>query len=136
MLDAKLLESLTQLPSPTLTAYLETSPADSRNLRHPPGYLIWLKSQAKDLEGEIPEGERKTFRQQVERLEQQLTDNPPHARSLVIFAGPEVWQAIPLQVETEDELSWGPPSLTQMQWLVDEHRLCGVLLDGRNYGGS
>jgi hypothetical protein len=132
MLDTNLLESLTQLPSPTLTAYLETSPADSRNLRHPPGYLIWLKSRAKDLEGEIPEGERKTFRQQVQRLEQQLTDNPPQARSLVIFAGPEVWRAIPLQVETEDELSWGPPSLTQMQWLVDEHRLCGVVLADRS----
>jgi hypothetical protein len=50
MIDAKLVQSLPQLTPPVLTAYLETYSADSRNLRHPPRYLIWLKSQAKGLE--------------------------------------------------------------------------------------
>jgi Bacterial archaeo-eukaryotic release factor family 10 len=132
MLDTKLLESLPQIPPPVLTAYIETNPADSRNLRHPPGYLIWLKSQAKDIEGELPEGERKAFREQVQRLEEHLTQYPPRARSIVIFAGPEIWHAISLHVEAEDELFWGLPSLSQMLWLMDEHRLCGVVLADRS----
>ena len=132
MLDTKLLEALPQIPAPVLTAYLETNPADPRNLRHPPGYLIWLKSQARDIEENVPESERKTFREQIERLEEHLTQYPPRARSVVIFAGPEVWQAISLHVEAEDELFWGLPSLSQMLWLMDEHRLCGVVVADRS----
>jgi hypothetical protein len=132
MLDIKFVESLPQIPPPVLTAYLETNPADPRNLRHPPGYLIWLKSQAKDIERNVPESERKTFREQIQRLEEHLTQFPPRARSVVIFAGPEVWLAIPLHVEAEDELFWGLPSLSQMLWLMDEHRLCGVVLADRS----
>src|ERR1700730_12147308 len=107
MLNSKLLESFSQIPSPVLTAYLETNPADSRNLRHPPGYLIWLKSHASGMEGGVPEGQPKTFREQVQRGEEHLTQSPPRARSVVIFTGPEVLQAIPLQIEAENELSWG-----------------------------
>src|SRR5712671_4641981 len=132
MLDAKLLESLPHIPQPVLTAYLETNPADSRNLRHPPGYMIWLKSQAKDIEGEVPESERKAFREQVQRLEEHLTQYPPRSRSIVIFAGPEFWHAISLHVEAEDELFWGLPSLIQMLWLMSEHRLCGVVVADRS----
>jgi len=128
MLDTRLIQALPQIPAPVLTAYLETNPADPRNLRHPPGYLIWLKSQAKEFEESVPENERKSFREQVQRLEEYLTQYPPRARSLVIFAGPDVWHAFSLHVEAEDELFWGLPSLSQMLWLMDEHRLCGVVL--------
>jgi hypothetical protein len=131
MIDTRLIDSLPRVPQPVLTAYLETNPADSRNLRNPPGYLIWLKSQAKEIEKNLPKSERKTFRAQVDRLEEHLTLHPPRARSLVIFAGPAVWYAIPLHVQAEDELFWGLPSLSQMLWLMDEHRPCGVVLADR-----
>ena len=132
MLDTRLVNALFQIPGPVLTAYLETNPADPRNQRHPPAYLIWLKSQAKDVEETVPENERKTFREQIERLEEHLTQYPPRARSVLIFAGPKIWHAISLHVEAEDELFWGPPSLSQMLWLMDEHRLCGVVLADRS----
>jgi hypothetical protein len=77
MLDIKLIESLSQIPPPVLTAYLETNPAEFPNQRHPPGYLIWLKSQAKVIEGNVPESERKTFREQIQRLEEHLTRGFP-----------------------------------------------------------
>jgi hypothetical protein len=128
MPDAKLIQSLPQIPAPVLTAYLETNPTDSRNQRQPPGYLIWLKSQAKSLEEGVPQGERKIFREQVDRLKEYLRENPPHARSVVIFSGLEVWQSIPLRVDTKDELFWGLPSLTQLLWIMEEHRPCGVVL--------
>jgi hypothetical protein len=104
MPDAKLIQSLPQIPAPILTAYLETNPTDSRNQRQPPGYLIWLKSQAKSLEEGVPQGERKIFREQVDRLKEYL------------------------RVDTKDELFWGLPSLTQLLWIMEEHRPCGVVL--------
>ena len=132
MIDAKLVQSLPQITPPVLTAYLETNPADSRNLRHPARYLIWLKSQAKGLEEGLQKNELKALREQVHRLEEYLTENPPQARGVVFFAGPEVWQSIPLHVDTEDELSWGLPSLSQLLWLMEEHRPCGVVLADRS----
>src|SRR3984893_2562103 len=132
MLDTRLVDALPQIPGPVLTAYLETNPADPRNQRHPPAYLIWLKSQAKDVEDTVPESERKTFRGQIQRLEEHLTQYPPRARSVLIFAGPKIWHAISLHVEAENELFWGLPSLSQMLWLMDEHRLCGVVLADRS----
>jgi hypothetical protein len=77
MIDAKLVQSLPQIAPPVLTAYLETNPADSRNLRHPARYLIWLKSQAKGLEEGLQKNELKALREQVHRLEEYLTENPP-----------------------------------------------------------
>jgi peptide subunit release factor 1 (eRF1) len=132
MLDAKLVQSLPQIPAPVLTAYLETNPADSRNLRHPPGYLIWLKSQAKNLEERVPQAERKAFREQVQRLKEYLSGNPANTRGLVVFAGPQVWHLFLLRVQTENELFWGSPSLAQLLWLMEEHRPCGVVLVDRS----
>jgi hypothetical protein len=53
------------------------------------------------------------------------------SRALVLFSGPDVWEAIRLQVPVRDEIHWGKPSLQQMAWVLDEHRLRGaVLIDG------
>ncbi len=132
MLDAKLIHSLPQLPPPVLTAYLDTNPANSRNQGHPPGYLIWLKSRAKVIGSRAPQTEQKLFRQQCARVEDYLRNRPPHERGVVLFAGPNTWELLPLRVEVEDELHWGPPSLTQLLWLLDEHRPCGVVLADRS----
>ncbi len=132
MLDAKLLHSLPQLPQPILTAYLDTNPANPRNQGHPPGALIWLKSRARVLRSRIPKAEQKPFQEQVRRVEELLRNQPPRERGLVVFAGPESWQVIPLQVDVEDELHWGRPSLTQLLWLLDEHQPCGAALVDRS----
>lgn len=132
MLDAKLLHSLPQLPQPVLSAYLDTNPGNPRNQGHPPGALIWLKSRARVLRNRIPKAEQKLFQAQVKRVEELLRTQPPGERGVVIFAGPETWQVIPLQVEVEDELHWGRPSLTQLLWLLDEHQPCGAVLVDRS----
>ncbi len=134
MLDAKLLHSLPQLPQPILTAYLDTNPGNPRNQGHPPGALIWLKSRARVLRSRIPKPEQKLFQTQVKRIEEMLRTQPLRERGAVIFAGQQTWQVIPLQVEVEDELHWGRPSLTQLLWLLDEHQPCGAVLVDR--GGA
>lgn len=132
MLDARFLHSLPQLPQPILTAYLETNPANPRNQGHPPGVLIWLKSRARVLRSRIPKAEQKLFQEQVRRVEELLRNQPPQERGLVVLAGPETWQVLPLQVDVEDELHWGRPSFTQLLWLLDEHQPCGAALVDRS----
>lgn len=114
MLNAKLVESLSQVAPPVLTAYLDTTPSDPRNLRQPPGYLIWLKSQCRALEAKMEKTERKAFHEQVQRVEEYLTQSSPATRGLVLFASPKIWQVIALRVDTIDELFWSLPSVSQL----------------------
>jgi hypothetical protein len=132
MLDAKLIHSLPRLESPILSVYLDTNPAHARNQRHPSGARIWLKSRGKVLAGRIPPAERKQINEQLARVDEFLESRPERERGVVIFAGPKAWQVLRLQVEVEDELHWGRPSLTQLLWLLDEHQPCGVALLDRS----
>jgi hypothetical protein len=75
--------------------------------------------------------ERKAFHEQVQRIEEYLTEDPPTTRGLVVFASPNVWQVIALRVDTIDELFRGLPSVSQLLWLIEEHRHCGVVLADR-----
>jgi hypothetical protein len=110
MLDLKLLEALPRVPAPVLTVYLNTTPADLRNLRNPPRYLIWLKTQAKALEEGMQKAELRTLRELLQRVEEFLTQSPPQTRGLVIFVGPDYWQAFVLRVDTQDEVFWVCPN--------------------------
>lgn len=132
MLDASRIHTLPALAPPLVTLYLNTNPADPRNQGHPPGYLIWLKSRARVIGGRAPREEQKLFYEQAKRVEDYLRQRPPHERGVVIFAGRNAWEFLPLQVDVEDELHWGPPSLTQLLWLLDEHQPCGVALADRS----
>jgi len=132
MLDANLIHSLPKLSAPILTAYLDTNPADPRNQRHPAGYVIWLKSRAKIIGSRAPADEQKQFKEQLARVESYLRNRPPRERGVVIFAGLQTWQWLPLHVPLEDELHWGRPSLTQLLWLLDEHQPSGVVLVDRS----
>jgi len=122
---------LAQLPPPILTVYLDVNPGTPRNQGTPRGYIRWFKSAAKRLADQLPRSARKPFRAEVRRVAAYLQSIRPHSRGLVLFAGPPIWEAIVLQVEVADELHWGKPSLQQMAWVLDEHRLRGaVLVDG------
>ncbi|NLT68528.1 MAG: hypothetical protein GXX84_18170 [Acidobacteria bacterium] len=122
---------LPHLPSPILTAYIDINPGNPRNQSTPRGYMKWLKSTGRALSEELPPSERKAFETQLDRISRHLKTADPGSRGLVLFAGPQTWEEIPLQVEVRDELHWGKPSLQQMAWVLDEHRLRGaVLIDG------
>ncbi|MGH9792538.1 MAG: VLRF1 family aeRF1-type release factor [Candidatus Acidiferrales bacterium] len=126
MIDVKRIQSLPQIPSPVLTAYLSTSPGSPSNQGRSTGYVIYLKSRAKVLARRLSQTERKSFEKQVKRVENHVRNRRPGARGLVLFAGDGAWEEFHLQVEVEDELHWGRPSLTQLLWLLDEHQACGV----------
>ncbi len=131
MLKASLLRSLPEIPPPVLTVYLDTNRGDSANRKLVPGYLTWLKSQADTFGANVPPAERDLYLEQVERVEAYLRMYLPKHRGLVLFAGAQVWQAVHLPVKVRSELSWGRPSLSQLFWLLDEHRPFGILAVNR-----
>lgn len=121
--------SLPHVPPPVLTVYLDINPANPRNQGG--GYLTWLKSAGQALSKELPRDAKRLFRAQLARVEEYLKMENPRARGLAVFAGPRVWEVVPLQVDVTEELHWGKASLQQMAWMLDEHRLRGaVLIDG------
>lgn len=132
MLDSKRIRSLPEMAAPALTAYLNTNPGNGRNQGSPPGYVIWLKSRAQLIGERISREERKELQAQLKRIERYLRTARPSCRGLAVFAGPATWEEIPLQVEVEDELHWGRPSLTQLLWLMDEHQPSGAVVVDRS----
>jgi hypothetical protein len=125
------LSRLPQLPPPVLTAYIDVNPGNPRNQGTPRGYITWLKSNGRALSRELSRDARKTFRTQLARIEKFLRTKRSSSRSIIVLAGPHVWDSVPLQVDITEELHWGKPSLQQMTWILDEHRPRGaVLIDG------
>lgn len=127
MFETRRIRTLSKVPGPLLTAYLKTSPED-RSL-HPPVHscLAWLKKEAGTLAGRLAREESEAFLEQLRRLEEFLRDRTPRERSVVVFAGPRLWEAVGLQVEVENELQWGKAAVTQLLWLAAEHKLYGIV---------
>jgi hypothetical protein len=130
MINALELAILAQLPEPLLTVYLNTNPGLPSNCRSIPGYVAWLKTEAKNLRTHRGESKNSLLYQQILRVEKYLGTQRPEHTGVVIFAGPEVWQVIPLQVEPSNELHWGKPHLWQLNSIMGQHRpACAVVLD-------
>jgi len=126
------LETLARISAPVLSVYLNINPALERNQSHPPGYLAWLRDEARRLEATLASPDRRLFREQLQRLEESLLRDAPEGRGLVAFAGPATWQRMVLQVEVPDTLSWGPPELAPLIRLLEEQRSCGLVLVDRS----
>jgi len=132
MLNTKSVVGLSRLPAPLLTAYLKTGPVN--HSLHPPvpSYLAWLKKEANAIAESLPPNECDLFRQQLRRLEEFLHDRTSREKSMVIFAGPQVWETVALQAEVINELRWGNPAITQLLWLVAEHKPYFVVVVDRS----
>jgi hypothetical protein len=131
MLNPSLIESLSELPAPVLTIYLDTNLANAANRRLEPAYLTSLESQAKVTEESLYPEKREAFREQVQRAEGYLRAHPPRSKAVVIFSGPGGWEFVPLEADVEDEVHWGTPDLAQLLWLLDEHKPYGIVVVGR-----
>jgi len=131
MLKPGVIQSLPALAAPVLTVYLDTDQAKQINRGLKPGYLIHLESRAESIAQTVSPNEQKLFRKQLQRTVAYLGRQPSRCRGVVIFAGKDSWEFVPLQVEVEDEIHWGTPSLAQLLWLLDEHKRYGVVVPGR-----
>ena len=131
MLKPGVIQSLPALAGPVLTVYLDTDQAKQINRGLKPGYLIRLESQAKSIAQTVSPDDQKLFRKQLQRTGAYLERQPLRCRGVVIFAGRDSWEFVPLQVEVEDEIHWGTPAQAQLLWLLDEHKRYGVVVPGR-----
>lgn len=127
MLTMSQLESLSKLPCPLLTAYVRTVSVEASLHGATPEYLPWLKDGSRPTAESLSPTEQALFRKQLDRVEEFLRQRQPHERSVVIFAGPAVWEIASLQREVENELHWGKPALTQLLWLASEHKPYGIV---------
>ena len=130
MINAHEFAALAQLPEPLLTVYLNTNPGLPSNCRSVPGYVAWLKTEARKVRSHRGESKNSLFHEQVKRVEKYLETQRPAHTGVLIFAGPDVWQVIPLQVEPSNELHWGKPHLWQLNAIMARHRpACAAVLD-------
>ncbi len=130
MFDAREFEALAQLPEPLLTVYLDTNPGLPTNCRAIPGYMAWLKTEARDLLARVGESKSSLLYAQVQRVERYLDQQRPAHTGVLIFAGPTVWQVLPLHVDPTNQLHWGKPDLWQLISIADQHRpMCAVVVD-------
>lgn len=124
------IEEISRLSEPVLTAFLNTQPAEPARHLPVPASITWLKEAAKSLEPNLAAAEQVLFREQLNRIEEFLRDRHPHEKSVAVFAGRNAWQFVPLQVAVNNDLRWGAPAVSQLLWLVDEHRPhCIVVVD-------
>ena len=128
MLTMSQVESLSQLPSPLLTAYVHTSPVEASLHGPAAACLPWLKDESRLIADSLSTAERELFLKQVERVGEFLRQRTPHEKTLVIFAGLAVWELLPLQVEVQSQLHWGIPALNQLIWLANEHKPYGLVV--------
>jgi len=130
MINALEFAALAQLPEPLLTVYLNTNPGLPSNGRAVPGYMAWLKTEAKNLCSHRGESKNSLLYNQVKRVEKYLDDQRPAHTGVVIFAASEAWQVVPLPAEPSNELHWGKPQLWQLGSIMQRHRpACAVVLD-------
>ena len=130
MIGALEFAALAQLPEPLLTVYLNTNPGLPSNCRSVPGYVAWLKTEAKALLARSGELSKSPLHTQIQRIEQYLDEQRPGYAGVVIFAGPSVWQVIPLHVEPSNQIHWGRPYLWQLNCLAERFKpACAVVMD-------
>jgi|SRR5579862_2289296 len=122
MLKSGTIQSLPELPAPLLTVYLDTISTEQTIRGLKPDYLTRFECQAKLIAEAVPTSDLPLFFEQVQRAGTYLRDHPLQCRGVVIFAGLNTWEFIPLQVNIEDEARWGTPGLAQLFWLMDEHK--------------
>jgi hypothetical protein len=127
MVTPSQIQSLSQLPNPVVTVYLNTySAKPSRHLRVPRA-LSWLKKHAESLASQLRGAESSPFQEELSRVEAFLNGRHPHEKSLVIFAGPGIWMILPMEIAVENELTWGPPAVGQLFRLIREHKSCCIV---------
>jgi len=119
------LERLYELDAnPILSVYLHTDPSEDPKASH----RIWLKDALKHQEAQLSGDDQKAFREAAERVNAHIADQRPQGKSWAAFVGSEVFMEHHLQVPMENEVQWGRPELTQLEWMLEEYGPYGIVL--------
>jgi hypothetical protein len=127
MLSSREVLSLSELPTPVLTAYLNTGAPGPSNGRTATETESWIRQAAQTLVGMLAPKDQETFQKQVERVGNFLHERHAHEGSVVIVAGPKTWKLVPLRFRVENQLHWGKPALLELLSLIDECKPCCIV---------
>ncbi len=131
MIDAKRARAISKLAGPVLTVQLNTMSAEPSHHPVVPASLTWMKNESESIARSLPPTERTRFQEQSKRVTKYFKGRHPQEKSLVIFAGSKTWESIPLQLEIENKLHWGRPDVSQLFWLIEEHKPLGIVVVDR-----
>jgi peptide subunit release factor 1 (eRF1) len=113
-----LVDRLSEYPGPVLSAYVNVNPAHPKNQGK--AYTIRLKAALK--ESGAPE-------EVSSRALELFRDEPPQARTIVLFAAPDgLFEAYRLNLDLPEEVRWGEPDVAPLMLALDEYESYGVLL--------
>src|SRR5271169_3959231 len=113
MPDADQIEALERISETVLTVYLNTQPGDEARHLFVPESLKWLRKEVKSISESLKAAERSQFKTQWNRMETFITGRHPQEKALILFAGPNTWQLVPLPITVENEVRWGRPAISQ-----------------------
>jgi hypothetical protein len=127
MLRVEQLQKIAALPSPILSAYLNTRSENAS--RHPQtkACLRWLRKKAALTSRTLLPRDAERFLQEVAHVEKFLEGRHPEEKALAIFAGPKTWTVFPLHIAVENELTWGHPAISQLFRLLHERKSCCIV---------
>lgn len=122
--------SLSQIPAPVLTVYLDTNQAQYINQHFDHGHLSWFRNEAKHLLTHVSDSDRVALSAELERVTEFLMQDTWGHRGMALFAGPGTWIAIPLDREPQNQIDWGEPRLWQLWAIADRcPRTCIAMID-------
>ena len=106
-----------------ITLYLNTGPNLSRAQ-----FPTRFHNLTRSLNSSVPESDRKVFERISEKVTNFLGQYRPAANSILVVASEAGWHEFASRVPVRDEVSWGPPNISQLLWLLDEYRPYGLLI--------
>ena len=128
MLRVSQIQAIAELPVPILTVYLNTQNLNASRHAQVPGDLRWFRKEAASLSRTLLPRDAALFQQEVARVEQFLEGRHPEEKAVSIFAGRQIWTALPLQTSVNSEIRWGKPAVGQLFRLLGEHAPYGIVV--------
>lgn len=114
----RLKDRISEYPGPVLSAYVNANPAHPENQGK--AYVTRLKTALKECGA--PED-------LAGRALELFREEPPHARTIVLFAAPDgLFEAYRLNLDLPEDVRWGEPEVAPLMLALDEYEEYGVLL--------
>ncbi len=122
---------MTEMPTPTLSLYLNVNPGYLENQASNPAWRVWVKNALRDIESGIDDRDaRRVWSAIRDRAEAFLGEYKAESRGLVLFVTESDIEHYALPLPMDNLSAYGEPLVTPLFWKLDEYeRYLVVLVD-------
>jgi hypothetical protein len=121
---------MTDMPTPTLSLYLNVNPGYVENQASTPAWRVWAKNALRDVESGLDRDQRREWQPIREQAEAFLSEYKAESRGLVLFVTAQGIEHYALPLPIDNLSAWGEPLVTPLFWKLDEYeRYLVVLVD-------